>query len=100
MGRCINRGVGDVYDNALAESMIGQFKTQAMTKGNPFNTGPFKTIDDVEFATMEWVDWFNASRLHSRLGNFSPGPTPACLRSESGDLGQARHTKVALPRSK
>ncbi len=64
--------VGDAYDNALAESTIGLFKTEAMAKGNPFHTGPFKTVDDVEFATMEWVDWFNTSRLHSRLGYVSP----------------------------
>lgn len=43
-----------------------------MAKGNPFHAGPFKTVDDVEFATMEWVDWFNASRLHSHLGYVSP----------------------------
>lgn len=64
--------IGDAYDNALAESTIGLFKAEAIAKGNPFHTGPFKTVDDVEFAAMEWVDWFNASRLHSRLGYLSP----------------------------
>ena len=48
------------------------FKTEAIAKGNPFHDGPFKTVEDVEFATMEWVDWFNTSRLHSRLGYVSP----------------------------
>lgn len=64
--------IGDAYDNALAESTIGLFKTEAMAKSNPFHDGPFKTIEDVEYATMEWVDWFNTSRLHSRLGYVSP----------------------------
>ncbi len=64
--------IGDAYDNALAESTIGLFKTEAMAKGNPFHAGPYKSVEDVEFATMEWVDWFNTSRLHSRLGYVSP----------------------------
>ena len=43
--------VGDAYDNALAESTIGLFKTEAMAKNNPFHHGPFKTIADVEYTT-------------------------------------------------
>ena len=43
--------VGDAYDNALAESTIGLFETEAMAKNNPFHIGPFKTITDVEYAT-------------------------------------------------
>ncbi len=65
-------GVGDAYDNALAESTIGLFKTEVIAKGNPFHPGPCKSIEDVEYATMEWVDWFNRSRLHSRLGYVPP----------------------------
>jgi len=59
----------DAYDNALAESTIGLFKTEAVSKRSPFLNGPLKTIDDVEFATMGWVDWFNQRRLpqHPRL---------------------------------
>jgi putative transposase len=48
--------VGDAYDNALAESTIGLFTTEAMSKNNPFHVGPFKTIADVEYATAGWVD--------------------------------------------
>lgn len=51
--------VGGTYDNALAESTIGLFKTEAVSQHSPFLTGPIKTNDDIEFATMEWVDWFN-----------------------------------------
>ncbi|WP_280419907.1 IS3 family transposase [Nocardia carnea] len=59
--------VGDAYDNALAESIIGLFKTEAVRRH-----GPFKTISEVEYALMEWCDWYNNARLHSRLGYLTP----------------------------
>lgn len=46
-------------DNALAASTISLFKTEVVAKGSPFFAGPIKTIDDIEFAAMGWVDWFN-----------------------------------------
>lgn len=61
--------VGDAYDNALAESTIGLFKNEVMAKNNPFHVGPFKTIADVENATVYWVDWYNNTRLHSSIGD-------------------------------
>jgi putative transposase len=64
--------VGDAYDNALAETTIGLYKTEAVGRGSPFLAGPLRTIDDVEYATMEWVDWFNNRRLHSQLGYVPP----------------------------
>ena len=64
--------VGDADDNALAETTIGLFKTEAVGRGSPFLNGPLRTIDDVEYATMEWVDWFNNRRLHSVLGRVPP----------------------------
>ena len=64
--------VGDAYDNALAETTIGLFKTEAVGRGSPFLAGPLRIIDDVEFATMEWVDWFNNRRLHSVQDYVSP----------------------------
>jgi transposase InsO family protein len=64
--------VGDAYENAPVESTIGLFKTEVIAEGNPFHPGPCKSIEDVEYATMEWVDWFNRSRLHSRLGYVPP----------------------------
>ena len=67
--------VGDAYDNALMESIIGLFKTECMRPG-PFIKGPIcqpiKTISDVEFATMAWVDWWNNRRLHSSIGMVPP----------------------------
>ena len=59
-------------NNALAETTIGLFKTEAVGRGSPFLTGPLRTIDDVEYATMEWVDWYNGRRLHSQLNYIPP----------------------------
>ena len=64
--------VGDAYDNALAETTIGLFKTEAIRRGSPFQTGPLRIIDDAEYTTMEWVDWFNNRRLHSVLDYVPP----------------------------
>ena len=58
---------GDAYDNAPAESMIGLFKTELIRK-----QGPWKNLDDVEFATLEWVDWFNHRRLLEPIGHVPP----------------------------
>lgn len=59
--------VGDSYDNALAESVIGLYKTEVIRR-----RGPWRSIDDVEFATLEWVDWFNNRRLLEPIGNIPP----------------------------
>jgi putative transposase len=59
--------VGDAYDNALAESTIGLYKTEKIRR-----EGPWRTLAEVELATLEWVYWFNASRLHSACGRLSP----------------------------
>jgi len=49
---------GDSYDNALAESIIGLFKTEVIRR-----QGPWRHLEAVEFATLDWVDWFNTRRL-------------------------------------
>lgn len=59
--------VGDSYDNALAESVIGLFKTEVIRRH-----GPWRNLDAVEFATLEWVDWFNNRRLLEPIGNVPP----------------------------
>ena len=58
---------GDSYDNALAESVIGLYKTELI-----FNCGPWRTVEDVELATLAWVHWWNTTRLHSALGDVPP----------------------------
>ena len=60
-------GVGDSYDNALAETINGLYKTEVIRK-----RGPWKTIDEIEYATLEWVDWFNNRRILEPIGNIPP----------------------------
>ncbi len=59
--------VGDSYDNALAETVIGLFKTEVIRR-----RGPWRDLDSVEFATLEWVDWFNNRRLLGSIGYVPP----------------------------
>jgi transposase InsO family protein len=59
--------VGDSYDNAMAESVIGLYKTELIRR-----RGPWKGIDDVEYATLEWVDWFDHRRLFEPIGHVPP----------------------------
>ena len=59
--------VGDSYDNALAECVIGLFKTEVIKQ-----LGPWKTTQDVEWETMHWVDWYNENRLLSSIGYVPP----------------------------
>jgi putative transposase len=58
---------GDSNDNALAESIIGLYKTELVR-----NRGPWRGLDDLELATLEWVDWFNHRRLFHELGRIPP----------------------------
>jgi transposase InsO family protein len=58
---------GDSYDNALAESVIGLFKTEVIQR-----RGPWRSVDGVEFATLDWVDWFNTRRLLEPIGYVPP----------------------------
>ena len=58
---------GDAYDNALAESVIGLFKTEVIRR-----KGPWRAIEAVEFATLTWVDWFNHRRLLEPIGYVPP----------------------------
>ena len=63
--------VGDAYDNALMESIIGLFKTECIAT-TVFHDGLYKTLADVEYATAGWVDWYNHRRLHGSLGMLTP----------------------------
>ncbi|MCK4599769.1 IS3 family transposase, partial [Candidatus Bipolaricaulota bacterium] len=59
--------VGDSYDNALAETIIGLYKTEVIHQ-----LGPWRNVDHVEFETLDWVDWFNNRRLLEPIGNIPP----------------------------
>ncbi|MDR1386132.1 MAG: integrase core domain-containing protein [Propionibacteriaceae bacterium] len=59
--------VGDSYDNAMAESVIGLCKTECV-RGD----GPFKTVGHLELATCDWVDYYNRHRVHSSIRHATP----------------------------
>lgn len=59
--------VGDSYDNALAESTIGLFKTEVIDF-----MGPWKSVGQVEWQTLKWVNWYNTKRLHSKIEYITP----------------------------
>jgi putative transposase len=64
--------VGDSYDNALAETVIGLFKTEVIHR-----RGPWRSFEAVEFATLEWVDWYNNRRLLESIGSIPPAEAEA-----------------------
>jgi putative transposase len=68
---------GDSYDNALAESVVGLFTTELIRM-----KGPWRTLEQVELATAQWVDWYNQRRLHSSIGNLPPGEYEAAYYAE------------------
>jgi putative transposase len=59
--------VGDSYDNALAESLIGLYEAECVRPD-----GPWRGVDELELGTLNWVHWFNEVRLHSSLGYVPP----------------------------
>ena len=61
--------IGDSYDNALAETINGLYKTE-LIRGP--DQGPWKTVEEVELATLGWVHWYNTERLHGYLGDIPP----------------------------
>jgi putative transposase len=63
---------GDSYDNALAETINGLYKTELIKP-----KGPWRTADQVEIATLEWVDWFNHRRLYEHCGDIPPAELEA-----------------------
>ena len=71
--------VGDSYDNALAETIFGLFKTEVIRRN-----GPWRHIEEVEFATLEWVDWFNNRRLLEPIGNIPPAELEAMYYARQG----------------
>lgn len=64
--------VGDAYDNALAETINGLYKTEVI-----HHEGPWKGFDDVEYATLDWVDWYNNKRLFGTIGYVPPAELEA-----------------------
>ena len=77
--------VGDAYDNALAESQIGLYKTELIRRH-----GPWCTIEQVELATLEYVWWWNNQRLHGELDMRTP------LEVEAAHYAAEESTQRAL----
>jgi transposase InsO family protein len=76
--------IGDSYDNALAETVIGLYKTEVIRR-----QGPWRHVEAVEFATLAWVDWFNTRRLLEPIGHVPP--------SEFEDAYYRRQQTVETP---
>jgi putative transposase len=79
--------VGDAYDNALAESVIGLFKTELIK-----HRGPWRTAEQVELATLEYVDWFNCRRLYEACGDIPPAELEAAYYRQNAILTKAGQT--------
>lgn len=69
---------GDAYDNALAESTIGLYKTELI-----YRQGPWRTPEQVEIATLEYIDWWNNRRLHSEIGDIPPAEKEAIYYADA-----------------
>jgi transposase InsO family protein len=69
--------VGDSYDNALAETVIGLFKAEVIHR-----RGPWRSFESVEFATLEWVDWYNNRRLLESIGSIPPAEAEAAYYAQ------------------
>ena len=69
---------GDSYDNALAESVIGLYKAELVRR-----KGPWRGLDDLEYATLIWIDWYNHHRLFSTIGYVPPAEYEAALDRET-----------------
>lgn len=67
------------YDNALAETIIGLYKTEVIHR-----RGPWRNLEAVEYATLEWVDWFNHRRLLEPIGNVPPAELEALYHQSTG----------------
>jgi len=76
--------VGDSYDNALAETINGLYKAEVIRR-----RGPWRGIEAVEFATLEWVDWFNHRRLFEPIGNIPPAEAEARYYAQIADQAMA-----------
>jgi putative transposase len=84
--------VGDAYDNALAETTMGLYKTECVRGDSPFRTGRIRTLADLEDITSAWVHWYNTSRLMHRLGRRPPAEAEADYYAHNRDGQPAAHT--------
>jgi putative transposase len=83
---------GDSYDNALAETIIGLYKAELVR-----NRGPWRGLDDLELATLEWVDWFNHRRLFEAHGQIPPAEFEQIHYRHQESSGQQAETQTKQP---
>ena len=83
---------GDSYDNALAETMIGLYKAELVR-----NHGPWRGLEDLEYATLEWVDWFNHQRLFEAHGQIPPAEFEEIYYRQQESSGQQGETQTKQP---
>jgi putative transposase len=79
--------VGDAYDNALAESVIGLYKTELIRPG-----GPWHTVEQVEIATLDYIAWFNHQRIYEACGDIPPAELEAAHYRHRAALAKASHS--------
>jgi putative transposase len=84
--------VGDAYDNALAETTIGLYKTECIRDDSPFRRGPLTGLGHVEAITADWVHWYNTSRLMHRLDRRPPAEAEADYYAQTRDDQPVVHT--------
>ena len=88
--------IGDAFDNAAAETVMGLFKNEAVAKDSPFRTGVLATESDVAEVVVDWVHWYNFDRLHSTLGYCTPVEFEELYYDEmSGSLPDEVASKLA-----
>jgi putative transposase len=89
--------VGDAYDNAAAETVMGLFKNEAVAAGSPFRDGPLRQLADVERLTTDYVHWYNHDRLHGELGHIPPEEYEQAYYAAPPDPppGESSHRKTA-----
>jgi putative transposase len=75
---------GDSYDNALAESTIGQIKAELI-----YRRGPWRTLEQLEYALFEYLDWWNRRRLHGEIGMIPPVEKEAANYAQPLALAEA-----------
>jgi transposase InsO family protein len=76
--------VGDSYDNALAETINGLYKAEVIHR-----RGPWRSFEAVEYATLEWVDWFNHRRLLEPIGNIPPAEAEELFHAAANQISMA-----------
>ena len=84
--------VGDAYDNALAETTIGLYKTECIRDDSPFRRGQLTGLSNLEAVTADWVHWYNTSRLMHRLGRRPPVEAEADYYAQTRDDQPVVHT--------